>query len=347
MKNFTSDLGELANPNAYTDALSLPKTPKSDPLESLKMMLTIRKTEEAIAELIEAGHAQCPCHLGIGQEAIAVGIASNLRNSDRLYGTHRAHAQYLATGGSPYSMLAEVLGKQTGCAGGIGGSMHLLAMKNGFYGSVPIVGGTIPLAVGAGFAAKFDGQQDIAICFFGDGATEEGVLHESLNLASTYEVPVLFVCENNLYSSHMDIHLRQPNDSTARFADAHHVKKAVIDGNDLFAVEEQAGVLIDYMRETGNPAYLEAVTYRWRGHVGPNEDIDVGIRRSPDELSAWKQRDPVRRLAEALINDGVLTTESFNALEEEISQSITEDVNKALSDPLPPPSELTNHTYIG
>ena len=189
----------------------------------------------------------------------------------------------------------------------MGGSMHLYAPEVGFKGSVPIVAATVPIAVGAALAAKKDGNGAVAVSYFGDGAVEEGAVHESLNLASHMKLPVLFVCENNLYASHMDIAQRQPSDRTARFADAAGINALVIDGNDITGVATAAGQLIGAARRGEGPGYLETVTYRWRGHVGPDENIDVGLRRSRSELEAWKQRDPVSRLTAAMTERGDIT----------------------------------------
>lgn len=340
-----SQLGSLADPGLHNSHLSLPDVNKKELLASLRMMLVIRRAEELIADMIEAGEVKCPCHLGIGQEAVAVGILNEFRHTDRVFGTHRAHAHYLAMGGSVYELFAEVLGKVTGCAKGLGGSMHLLAQDKGFYGSLPIVGGTVPIAVGAALAAKMGGKGDIACCFFGDGTAEEGVVHESLNLASIQELPVLFVCENNFYSSHLDIRLRQPSDRVARFAEAHHVEALVVDGNDLFAMQSAANELVAKMRETNKPAFIEAVTYRWRGHVGPKEDIDVGVRRRPEDLAAWKMRDPIRRLADGLIAADYLDEKGYQQLKDDVEQELQLALAQAKQDDYPAPETLYDNLY--
>ena len=180
-------------------------------------MITIRTAEERLGELVENGDVVCPAHLAVGQEAIPVGVSHYLRPTDRVFGGHRSHGHYLGLGGGLYQLFAEVLGRSDGCSGGMGGSMHLYAPDVGFMGSVPIVAATVPIAVGAGLAAKKDGANAVAVTYFGDGAVEEGVIHESLNLAAHMKLPVLFVCENNFYASHMDIRQRQPGDRTARF----------------------------------------------------------------------------------------------------------------------------------
>lgn len=311
----------------------------------LRKMLRIRIAEEIIADLVNSGKARCPCHLGIGQEAVAVGVSRHLLPTDRVFGTHRSHSHYLALEASLHGLLAEVLGKVTGCSSGRGGSMHLYAADHGFMGSVPIVGATVPLAVGAGLAAKMDGKKGVAVAYFGDGACEEGVVHESLNLASVMNIPILFVVENNLYSSHLDISLRQPSDRVSRFADAHHIRAALVDGNDVLAVSQAAGELIAHMRDGGGPAFLEAVTFRWRGHVGADENIDVGVRRSQTEVDAWKARDPIPRLAAAMDAVGVAGASMLNQIEHEEREYAAKALEQALADPLPDASTLLDAVY--
>jgi len=244
-----------------------------------------------------------------------------------------------------YGLLAEVLGRADGCSHGMGGSMHLQDLSCGFFGSVPIVAGTIPIAVGAALAAKMDGSNDIAVAFFGDGACEEGVLHESLNLAAIYGLPVLFMCENNQYSSHLDIALRQPSDRISRYADAHRIQAQVVDGNDVTAVARAADRLVADARRNCQPVFLEAITYRWRGHVGPKEDLDVGVRRSMDHLAAWKRRDPVRRLEEALVTAHLATPAQLAQLEREVRAQVREEAARALKAPWPADSSLLDFVY--
>jgi len=342
-----SELGELVDPGApaYLRPCDISGYPPAELMGFLRTMLLIRAAEEQVAEWVEQGRAHCPCHLSIGQEAVATGVAATLRASDRLFGNHRSHAHYLAARGELYALLAEVLGRAHGCSQGMGGSMHLRSAACGFFGSVPIVAGTIPIAVGAGLAAKMDGGTDIAVAFFGDGACEEGVLHESLNLASIYGLPVLFVCENNQYSSHLDIALRQPSDRMSRYADAHRVRAQIVDGNDVTAIARIAGSLVDAARSNREPVFLEAITYRWRGHVGPNEDLDVGVRRSMQHLAAWKRRDPVRRLEEALRAAGLATPPQLAQLHDELRAQVHEAAARALSAPWPAESTLLDYVY--
>lgn len=334
-KNEATSLGDLGRPEFFTAPLDLKDHASDFLIDKLEQMLEIRVVEEVMADMIRSGDIKCPVHLTIGQEAAAVGVAENLRKTDRAFGCHRSHGHYLSMGGDLQGIMDEVLGKATGCSKGMGGSMHLTAKDTGFYGSVPIVAGTVPLAVGAGLAAKKDGSGDIGVAFFGDGACEEGVVHESLNMASALDIPVLFVVENNLFSSHLDIHLRQPTDRVARFADASQIEALTLDGNDVVSTMDQSAALIQKMREESRPGFIEVITYRWRGHVGPNEDIDVGIRRSVDELNAWKKRDPIQRLVDALMARGDFTEGEFKQLETSVRDRVETAKQKAYDAPWP------------
>jgi len=345
MANSDSMLGDLANVERFTEPLDVAGLTARDAEEFLRMMVLIRKVEEAVADLVVAGKVRTPCHLGIGQEAIATGVAASLGAGDRVFSAHRAHAHYLAGGGDAYRLIAEILGKKDGCAGGMGGSMHIVDRKSGFFGSVPIVAATIPLAVGAALAAKMDGGDDIAVSYFGDGASEEGVLHESLNLAASQQLPILFVCENNLYSSHLDIQQRQPADSIARFGRAHLIPSEIVDGNDVVTVRDAAARLIKVARQQRKPGFLEAVTYRWRGHVGPNEDIDVGVRRSVEELEAWKQRDPVARLAQGMIAGDVMTEQQYTEMQASVQTQVQGFCDKAEAAEYPDGAALLDLVY--
>jgi pyruvate dehydrogenase E1 component alpha subunit len=340
-----SDLGDLADPCKFTGPIDVTGVPPDRVAKFLRDMVTIRVVEEELGELVSDGTAKAPCHLGIGQEAVAVGVSACLRATDRVFGGHRSHSHYLALGGDPYRLIAEVLGKAHGASRGMGGSMHLFARDVGFHGSVPLVAATIPIAVGAALAAKMDGGGDIAVAYFGDGAAEEGAFHESLNLAVVYRLPVLFVCENNLYSSHLDIRFRQPSDRVARFADAHCVPNSTVDGNDVVAVMRATQALVDRARTGGGPGLLEAVTYRFRGHVGANEDIDVGVRRSPGELAAWKARCPLRRLAAGMQAAGLGNDADLERVTAEVRTAIRGLVARARVAAYPPASALMDFVY--
>lgn len=340
-----SDLGDLVDPARYTEPVDVDGADPACLREQLRMMLRIRRVEEKIGDQVSAGKIVCPCHLGIGQEAIAVGVSESLRKSDRVFGGHRSHAHYLALGGDVFALLAEILGKQEGCSRGMGGSMHLYGATQGFVGSVPIVAGTVPLAAGAALAAKKDGRGDIAVAYFGDGAIEEGAIHEAMNLAAIWKLPLLFVCENNLFASHLHISLRQPSDSVGRYALAHRMPVAVVDGNDVVSVTEATRKLVENMRIGGGPAFIEAVTYRWRGHVGPREDNDVGVNRGSD-LVLWKGRDPVRRLVEAMTTAAMLDDHDYRHMDDSERLAVEVAWARAESAVFPPASALLDRVYV-
>jgi TPP-dependent pyruvate/acetoin dehydrogenase alpha subunit len=338
------DVKDLINPLEFRDNIDITGISPQDLTDMLRKMILIRKAEEKIAEHVESGMIKCPCHLGIGQEAVGTAVAMVMRNTDKAFGAHRSHTHFLALNENTYSLFAEVLGKYDGCSHGMGGSMHIVDNEKGFKGSVPIVGATIPIATGGGLAAKMDKKGDIAISYFGDGACEEGVLHESLNMASVMNLPVLYVCENNLFSSHLHIDLRQPSNTTARFARAHQMRFATVDGNDVAGMVKLLQKEIAEMRATNAPFFLEAFTYRWKGHVGHREDIDVGVKRG-DDLIAWKKRDPIQRLAQSMIENNIISNQSLQDLNNSIQERIEEDWKKAEAAAFPDQNFLFKPVY--
>lgn len=302
-------------------------------------MLRIRLAEEAVAQMVETGEARCPCHLYIGQEAIASGVCAALNPADTVWGGHRSHGHYLAKGGSLEAMFAEILGKETGCSGGRGGSMHLLAAEKGILGTVPIVAGTVPLAAGAAMAYKMRKEQRVAVAFFGDGTLEEGHVHESMNLAALYRLPVIFLCENNLYSSHMHWTERRVADNLDKAGEFHSIPGERVDGNDVEAVFQAASAAVLKARSGEGPSFLECRTFRWRGHVGASSDIDVGVQRR-GELSDWIARDPIARV-EARLHDSGIKDLDRNPIREEIETAL----QLAREAPLPAPERVLSHVY--
>jgi pyruvate dehydrogenase E1 component alpha subunit len=329
----------------FNEKLKVTPDSKEALTNSLIMMLKIRYVENKLAQMRKGGFIGGPVHLGAGQEAIAVGVSKYLRKSDRVFSGHRSHAHLLALGSEPRKLFAEVLGKKTGFTQGMGGSMHLWDQPNGFYGSVPIVAGTVPLAVGAALGAKMQNNSDIAVAYFGDGAIEEGVIQESLNLARQLEVPILFVCENNLFSSHMHISQRQPLESVARFARANDIESEILDGNNLLEVQNVARKLITTARSQNLPVFIEAITYRHYGHVDWREDIDVGVNRSSKDLNLWKTRDPIIRLESALFEAGLLTNSELDQIKSQINNQIDNDWELAVKDPEPEATSLLSEVY--
>jgi TPP-dependent pyruvate/acetoin dehydrogenase alpha subunit len=346
--NLTSDefsLSRLADPAEFQAQLELADTPAGSLRAYMRGMQRIRLAERQLAAGRRDGLIGGPVHLGVGQEAVAVGVSAHLRASDRVFGAHRSHSHLLALGSSVEGLFAEVLGRDTGHSRGMGGSMHLWDQPMGFYGSVPIVAGTVSLAVGAGLAAKLQQTDDVAVAYLGDGAVEEGVVHESLNLARIQNIPVIFVVENNLFASHMHISTRQPKDSTARFAAANGVPYEVIDGNDVVAVATASRELIDAARLGKGPGFIEAVTFRWYGHVDWREDIDVGLHRSVEELNNWRKRDPIRRLKDAMLGAGIWTEQDHESLEASLQQEVEAAWAHALQDPYPDVAALLDRVY--
>lgn len=309
-----------------------------------RAMLLIRFTEERIAALIEGGEIKTPCHLCIGQEAVAAGVCAALNQEDSIWGGHRSHGHYLAKGGNPHALMAEIFGKATGCSKGRGGSMHLVAPEIGLYGTVPLVGATIPLAVGAGLASTLRGDGHVAVAFFGDGATEEGHFHESMNFAALYRLPVLFVCENNFYSTHMALADRRPQDNIAQAADLYGISGKRIDGNDAVVVHEAALEAAARARAGQGPTLLECRTYRWRGHVGPAWDLDVGGQRRR-ELEEWLPQDPIPRLRWRIAEAGGHLDE-LERMEEDVRAEIEAAVRFARESPSPDPGELLHRVCI-
>ena len=340
------ELNKLTDPKKFQEPLIIEGIEKDILYRMIKSMIIIRKTEQKLAEGRRDGFIGGPVHLGAGQEAIAVGISELLQSSDRVFGAHRSHSHLLALNPDFYRLFAEVLGKETGFSKGMGGSMHLFDKANGFYGSVPIVAGTVALAVGAAMAARMQGTNDIGLAYIGDGAIEEGVVHESLNLAKVHNAPMLFVIENNLFASHMHISLRQPSNMTSRFAVANEIPYKVVDGNDVCAIYKAAKEQISELRNGGGPMFLELVTYRHFGHVDWRDDIDVGVERSLDDVKNWKARDPITRLSTSMKNNGIWSEEQEDILIKDINQNISKAWDTAINDPYPDLEATLAHVFM-
>jgi pyruvate dehydrogenase E1 component alpha subunit len=281
-------------------------------------MLRIRLVEESIAERYSEEKMRCPTHLSIGQEGISSGVCLNLSKKDLVLSTHRAHAHYLAKGGSLKKMLAEIYGKVTGCSKGMGGSMHLIDKSVGFMGSTAIVGNTIPVAVGLGLALKLKKEKAISCVFFGDAAVEEGVFFESINFAIIHNLPVLFICENNLYSVYSGLEVRQPKGRKIfEMVNALGIETDHGDGNKVEEVYEKTFYAKKKILEKKGPQFIEFKTYRHREHCGPNFDNNLGYREEKEFL-AWKERDPLQPFFENNTN-----------LDPDIISRITEEIKEA------------------
>jgi pyruvate dehydrogenase E1 component alpha subunit len=306
-------------------------------------MLRIRRAEEWVADLVLKGEIGCPCHLCIGQEAVAAGFCAVLHREDYVFGAHRSHGHYLAKGGSLNEMMAELFGKSTGCAKGRGGSMHLVAPEVGILGTVPIVAATIPMAVGTALASRLRGDGRISISFFGDGAVDEGTFHESMNLAASRILPVVFVCENNLYSSHLHLLERRAQDNIVQSAEAHGMPGICIDGNDALEVYRAATASVARARRGEGPTLIECRTYRWRGHVGPSDDLHLPVRRE-DETEEWRRKDPVLRMMLLLLAQGV-PTEEVDAIASRVELEVGAAVEFARQSPYPKAEELMDFLF--
>jgi len=289
----------------------------------LQKMKLVRYVEEGIAERYHNGLMRCPTHLSIGQEGSAVGVASALTNEDLALSTHRAHAHYLAKGGDVNAMLAEIYGKAAGCCGGKGGSMHLIDRSVGFMGSTAIVGNSIPLGVGLGLSLKQKKSKNISVIFFGDGSTEEGAFYEAINFAIIKKLPVLFVCENNLYSVYSPLSVRQPADRVIyKMVEALGIKTSIADGNNVEETYNLAKNAIEEIHKNEAPYFIELTTYRWREHCGPDYDNSIGYR-TENEFQEWKKKDPISCYEETLLKNGILTKIDI----EKMNQSIMDKVN--------------------
>jgi pyruvate dehydrogenase E1 component alpha subunit len=317
--------------------------PSSPPLKDLhRRMLRIRMIEERIALVYAEQEMRCPVHLSIGQEGPAVGVCAALRPGDYAMSSHRSHGHFLAKGGDLKGMMAELYGRAAGVSSGKGGSMHLIDLACGFLGATPIVGSTIAIAVGAALGVRMKGEKRVVAAFFGEGSTEEGIFHEALNFASLKKLPVVFVCENNLYSVYSPLSVRQPDRPITLLAKSHGVKTLTGDGNDVAAVLRLAKAAAAHARSGAGPVFLELTTYRWREHCGPNYDNDIGYR-SPAEFEKWKKRCPIARLEKKL----GLRAPALAALRAGIDAEIDEALRFAKASPYPDKSELLRGVYAG
>lgn len=311
----------------------------------LRQMHRIRLIEEEIANRYPQGKMRCPTHLSIGQEAVAAAIGTALRSTDLVVSGHRAHAHYLGKGGNLTAMIAEIYGKVTGCARGKGGSMHLIDLAAGFVGSTAIVGGTVPVGVGLGYGIKQRRTNDIACVFLGEAVAETGVLYESINFAVLKHLPILFICENNLYSVYSPLRVRQPAGREIwKIVESMGVKAANGDGNDVLKVYEMASTAIETIRNGGGPMFLEFNTYRWREHCGPHYDNNIGYRTEA-EFEAWRRRDPIAKLQDLMLCNGQIDQVTVDDLLQSIREEINASFMAAEASPFPPREEAFLHVY--
>ena len=328
--------------------------------ELYRTMLKIRVVEERLVAPILNREALTPCHLYSGEEAVAAGVCACLETADYIFGNHRSHGHFLAKGGDLKEMVAEILCKVDGCSRGRGGSMHLIDPDCGMMGSAPIVAGTISLALGAGLAAKMrpsemgpselhgvNKKRKISVSFFGDGATNEGVLYESLNFAALKKLPVIFVCENNLYATHMPIQECRPDVPIFKIAEPFGIEAHQVDGNDVLAVHEAAGAAVEKCRDGEGPVFLECLTYRMRGHVGPDDNIqgthtDI---RPEEEVEVWREKDPIVRFERYLIENEVMGREEIEGIRADVEKEVEAAFMFARGSGFPDAEDLHKYLY--
>lgn len=308
-------------------------------------MLRIRLVEETIADRYPEQDMRCPVHLSIGQEAVAVGVSAVLRRDDQVLSTHRCHAHYLAKGGDLKAMMAEIFGKAAGCCGGRGGSMNLVDADAGVLMSSPTIGSSLPLAVGAALAMRQQGRDAVAVAYFGDGAAEEGVLHESLNFASLRKLPVVFVLENNTYSIFTPLSERQPDRPLADLGRAHAIVTHEVDGNDVLAVRDAAARAVDRARRGEGPSLLVCHTYRQSEHCEPAAVFAVGYRDA-DERERWAERCPLALLKRDMENGDRLTGDDEAAMVRSLLAEVDEAVRFAAAAPFPHPDRAQEFLYV-
>lgn len=307
-------------------------------------MLKIRLFEEKIAEIYPQQEIRCPVHLCIGQEAIAAGVCLSLKKEDYVFSNHRCHGHCIAKGMSLRPIMAELFGRKTGCSKGRGGSPHLIDLEHNILGTSAMVGGGIAHAVGVALASSMRKEFCVSVAFFGDGAVDTGSFHECLNFAALRRLPVLFVCENNLYATHSHILARQPADNIYKRAEGYCIPGFRVDGNDVLAVHRLAKTAIERARNFEGPTLLECRTYRWMGHVSPSFDIHFGYR-SQDELDAWIKRCPIKRFREFLLGKGVVSISKIEEIKTQITQEIEDALDFARNSPFPGAEELYDDVY--
>jgi len=312
-----------------------------------RTMVRIRLCEESLIEPILSGEVRCPVHLYSGEEAIATGMCAALSNDDYIFGTHRSHGHYLAKGGGLRELIAEIYCKETGCSKGRGGSMHIIEPEIGMMGAAPIVAGTISLALGAALAAKIREENRVSVAFFGDGASTEGVLYESINFAALKRLPILFVCENNLYSTHMPIRECRPNERIYKIGKPYGIFSTRVNGNDVLKNYEAAKKAVELCRNGKGPAFIECMTYRLRGHVGPDDNIQGAHTeiRPIEEVQKWKRKDPILKFEGYLLRNKVLNKEDIKSISKEVEKEVSDAHSFAKSSPDPKVKDIGRYVF--
>ena len=318
-------------------------SPTADKMrEMMKRMLLIRNFELKVKELFPSGKLPGFVHLSVGEEAVPVGVCSNLRDDDYITSTHRGHGHCIAKGVDVNAMMAELYGKSTGTSKGKGGSMHIFDYSIGMLGANGIVGAGAPLAAGAALSAKYRKTDQVAVCFFGDAAANQGAMHESMNLASVWKLPVVFVCENNQYAQYTPHSVDSSVPDVYIRAKSYAMPGEMVDGMDVLAVHERVGEAVRNARAGKGPAFIEAKTYRFFGHF----EGDLQVYRNQTEVQEWQKRDPILNLKARMANDGTLTDEQFVKLDDEAREKVANAVKYAESSPDPLPREFEEDVYV-
>jgi pyruvate dehydrogenase E1 component alpha subunit len=310
-------------------------------VETYRKMVEIRHFEEKVFELYAKNLVPGTVHLYAGEEAVAVGVCSSLRKEDYITSTHRGHGHCIAKGADLRRTMAEILGKKTGYCKGKGGSMHIADFSIGMLGATAIVGAGLPIAVGAGLSIKLKGKDQVVACFFGDGASNQGTFHEAVNMASTWKLPVIFVCENNLYAMGTCQSRVMNIENIADRAAAYGVPGVVVDGNDVVAVYEATQKAVERARRGEGPTLIECKTYRHKGH----SRVDPAKYRPKEEVEAWLRRDPIKQLRERLLKTSAMNEAEIQQIEKEVSSEIEEAVEFATKSPFPAPEEALEDVY--
>src|SRR5262245_59589907 len=321
---------------------AIPGLARERALALYREMLVIRRTEEALARAHAAGLVHGACHTYVGEEAVAVGVCAHLRPNDTVLSTHRGHGHALAKGVSPRALMAELFGRVTGCSRGRGGSMHLFAPEVGLLGTSGIVGPSILMATGAGYSYRLLGLDRVSVAFFGDGAVNNGAFHEGLNLAAIWRLPVLFVCENNLYATEVPFQTVAGNPDVAARGVAYGLPGVQLDGNDVLAVHEDAGEAVRRARRGDGPTLLECLTYRTRAHSEGMRDAGY---RTREEVDQWKARCPIARWRERLLGAGTVAETDLDRIDQEAAALVKEAAEFAEASPWPDPASASRHVY--
>jgi len=311
-------------------------------IKLLKQMMQIRQFEDMIMELLAKNIAEGGSHLYAGMEAVAVGAISVINFDDYITSTHRGHGHAIAKDGDLKALMAEILGKKTGVCKGKGGSLHRADLSKGNLGANGIVGGGLGIATGAGLSIKLQKQNKVVLCFFGDGATNNGIFFECLNMASLWKLPVVYICENNKYAMSVSVERSHAVKDITKKAIAFDIPAENVDGQDVLAVREVVGKWVNYARGGNGPSFIVANTYRYYGH----SRSDPRVYRTREEEKFWKERDPIILFSNKMKEQQVLTGEEINAIEEEVRKEIEEAVDFAIKSPYPEPEELYTDLYV-